>query len=121
MAKRIRVYVAGKYSDNNIIDCLKNIGRGEKVCAYLFVHGYAPFCPWHDKTYTMEYPDREFKVDEFYEFSMAWLEVSDCVLVIPGWEQSKGTQKEIEAAKGLKIPVFYSVKDLNSWATVARK
>ena len=46
---------------------------------------------------------------------MAWLEVSDAVVLVPGWEQSNGTKKEIEVAEKLGIPV-YSYDDFkNGW------
>ena len=107
-----RIYVAGKYSANNVLDVLKNIGRGEKACAQLFSMGYAPFCPWHDKSYVTDMPDSDFTVDQFYRYSLAWLEVSDAVLLLPGWEQSKGTVAEIERADQLGIPVFKSIEEL---------
>ena len=109
-----RIYCAGPYSANNVIDVLKNIGRGEKACAELFAMGYAVFCPWHDKSYVTDNPDGEFTVQQFYDFSMAWLEVSDAVLVLPGWETSQGTIAEIAHAVELNIPVFYSLEDLRN-------
>lgn len=111
-----RVYVAGPYSADNVLDVLKNIGKGEKVCAELFHLGYAPFCPWHDKSYVTDRPYSDFTVEQFYQFSMAWLEVSDAVFVIPGWEKSKGTLMEIERAKELNIPIFYHMMNLIEWS-----
>lgn len=108
-----RVYVAGAYSANNIIDCLKNIGRGEDYAAQVFMLGYAPFCPWHDADYVIKNWNKDFTVKMFYDYSMAWLDVSDAVFVIPGWEESKGTLAEIERAKELNIPVVYSFEELN--------
>ena len=107
-----RVYVAGSYSANNVLDVLKNIGRGEQICTELFLKGYAPFCPWHDKDYVLRAPDAEFTVKMFYDYSMAWLEVSDIMLVLPNSENSKGTQAEIVRAKELGIPISYNVEDL---------
>ena len=49
---------------------------------------------------------------DYYKYGIAWLDVSNAVLVVPGSENSKGTQKEIERAKELRIPVFYNLKDL---------
>ena len=109
-----RIYVAGPYSADNVLDVLKNIGRGEKACAELFAAGYAPFCPWHDKSYVTDNPEGEFTVQQFYDFSMAWMEVSDAVLVLSGWQNSKGTIKEIERAQQLGIPVYFSVECLKS-------
>ena len=113
-----RIYVAGPYSADNVLDVLKNIGRGEKVCAELFSLGFAPFCPWHDKSYVTDMPESNFTVKLFYDFSMAWLEVSDAVLLIQGWEESKGTLAEIGRAKELGIPVFVNIKDVINWSMV---
>lgn len=107
-----KVYVAGPYSANNVLGVLQNIGRGEKMCAKLFKMGFAPFCPWHDKSYITDNIDVEFAVDFFYKYSIAWLEVSDCVLVLCGWELSKGTIAEIKRANELNIPVYYSIDEL---------
>lgn len=106
-----RIYVAGPYSADNVLDVLKNIGRGQRACAKLFSLGYAPFCPWHDKSYVIDRPGDEFTVKQFYEFSMAWLRVSDAVVLIDGWENSKGTLAEIEVAKKLGIPIYGSLKE----------
>lgn len=107
-----RVYVAGPYSADNVLEVLRNIGKGQKACANLFKLGFAPFCPWHDKSYVYDNPDETFTVPMFYEYSMAWLEVSDAVMVLPGYETSKGTLAEIKRAEELGIPVFYSEHDL---------
>ena len=107
-----KVYVAGAYSANNIIDCLKNIGRGEHYSAEIFMMGFAPFCPWHDADYVIKNWDKDFTVKMFYDYSMAWLDVSDCVFLVPGWENSKGTLAEIERAKELKLPVYTNLEDL---------
>lgn len=106
-----RVYIAGAYSADNVIDVLKNIGNGERMAAEMFHMGYAPFCPWHDKDYIIKRPDLDVTVEEFYHYSLAWLEVSDCVLLVSGWENSKGTIAEIEFAKERGIPVFETVSD----------
>jgi hypothetical protein len=112
MKKRIKVYVAGAYSADDVLSVLQNIGRGEKACAELFRRGFAPFCPWHDKSYVTDSPYFEFKIEDFYEFSIAWLEVSEVMLVLPGHSGSGGTMKEIEIAKELGIPVCYSIDEL---------
>ena len=106
ISKMKRIYVAGPYSADNVLDVLRNIGRGQMVCAKLFISGYAPFCPWHDKTYVFDNFDRDLSVGLFYDYSNAWLEVSDAVLVLPDSDLSIGTQGEIRRARELDIPVF---------------
>jgi hypothetical protein len=109
----MRVYVAGSYSANNVLDVLKNIGIGEKFCADLFLLGYAPFCPWHDKDFIFSRPMSDFTVEMFYDYSMAWLDVSDVIFVLPNSENSKGVQAEIQRAEELNIPVVYSITELD--------
>lgn len=116
-----RVYVAGAYSDNNVLGVLENIGRGQYWASQLFLNGFAPFTPWHDKTFVTDNWGEEFTVPMFYEYSMQWLRVSDAVFVIPNhvglkdWENSKGTLAEIAEAEELEIPVFYDFHELMRW------
>lgn len=104
-----KIYVAGPYSANNVLEVLQNIGRGQKACAELFKKGYAPFCPWHDKSYVIDNPDDKFTVDQFYEYSIAWLKVSDAMLLLPGWTGSKGTLAEYKIAIDMGMPVFRDI------------
>ena len=90
-----RVYLAGAYSAGDVISVLKNIGRGEHYAAKLFMAGFAPFCPWHDKSYVMSNWNKDFSMPLFYNYSLAWLEVSDYLVVLSGYEESKGTLQEI--------------------------
>jgi hypothetical protein len=110
-----RVYVAGAYSANNVIDVLKNIGRGEQYSAEIFFRGMAPFCPWHDKQYAMYLCYEDVPVTQYYEYSIAWLKVSDAMFLVPGWKNSEGTLKEIEIAKSLNIPIFKLLIELTIW------
>lgn len=113
-----KVYVAGKYSADNIIDCLKNIGKGKKACAELFHDGLFPFCPWHDASYVEDACDAHIDKSLFYKASLAWLEVSDAVYVISGRYDGGGVDKEIKRAKELNIPVFHDYHALLCWAEV---
>lgn len=111
-----RVYVAGKYSDNNVMSVLGNIGKGIRISLEVFLNGMAPFSPWLDYQYVLMLRESEtLSVNDFYEYSKARLKVSDAMLVIPGYEDSKGTLAEIELSKELKIPIFYKLEDLLNW------
>jgi hypothetical protein len=111
-----RVYVAGKYSADNIIDCLRNIGIGKKTCAELFHDGLFPFCPWHDASYVEDACHVEIDKSMFYKASIAWLEVSDAVFVISGAGDGGGVDAEIDRARELNIPVFDDYLKLMEWA-----
>jgi len=107
-----RIYVAGPYSADNVMDVLRNIRNGIDMSYEVFVRGYAPFCPWLDYQYVLMDLDGELTLDDFYNYSIAWLAVSDGILVLEGWETSKGTLAEIEYAKLHHIPIFYDIYDI---------
>ena len=114
--KPLKIYCAGKYSADNIIDGLKNIARGQKAAALLFELGFAPFSPWWDRSFILDNPEGQYTKDMFYAASMVWLECSDAVYVISGVGDKGGVDAEIVRAEKLYIPVFYDVKDLLRWA-----
>jgi hypothetical protein len=112
----MRVYVAGKYSSDNILGVLSNIRDGIDASAKILKLGHAVFCPWLDHQF--HFFDSSLTVKEYQLNSMAWLEVSDVVVVLPNSENSKGTQAEIVRAKELGIKVidfkdFINAKNIN--------
>jgi hypothetical protein len=113
-----KIYVAGPYSDNDVLGVLRNIGRGQEYAAILFEEGFAPFAPWFDKEFVIQRWYHEFSVEQFYLYSIEWLKASDAVLVVENrkgmknWEDSEGVRKEIEVAKECGIPVFYDINEL---------
>jgi hypothetical protein len=110
-----RIYVAGRYSGTDVISVLKNIGAGEAMCAELFMKGFAPFSPWADAVYVKLYYGCKHDKNAFYAASLAWLEVSDAMLVISGRGDGRGVDAEIKFAEERGIPVFYSIYDLEEW------
>ena len=108
-----RIYIAGAYSANNVISVLDNMRRGMRVGTEVFLAGLSPFVPWMDYQFQLMLREGEkLTVEDYYRYSMAWLSVSDAVLLVPGWETSKGTQAEIARAKELGIPVFETLQEL---------
>lgn len=108
-----RVYVAGAYSANNVLTVLDNIRKGMRGGLDVLLLGYAPFVPWFDFHFQLMLQGNEkLTVDDYYQYSLAWLEVSDAVYVLPGYEESKGTAAEIARAHELGIPVYYDLMDL---------
>jgi hypothetical protein len=106
----MRIYVAGSYSADNVISVLSNIRRGIAYCAKLIKEGHAPWCPWLDYQFSFF---QDLSVEDYYRYSMAWLEVSEMVHVLPNSGQSKGTIKEVDRALQLHIPIrFLTEEDL---------
>ena len=71
--------------------------------------GFATCCPCLDYQYNLMRPelDEPLTIEMFYRANLAWVSVCDAVLVLPGWEYSKGTKAEIERAVKKNIPVFH--------------
>ena len=104
-----RIYVAGAYSADNVINVFENMRKGIELSYEVLKAGFSPFCPWLDYHFSLM---GEVSIEEYYRYSMAWLEVSEAVLVVPGWEDSAGTKKEMVRAHELGIPVYFSLGEL---------
>jgi len=108
-----KVYIAGPYSADNITDCLENMRNGMRMGVKVLLAGFAPWVPWHDFHHHLMLRDGEsLSINDYYNFSIEWLKVSDCMLVLPGWENSKGTLAEIEIANRLNIPIYYNLDEI---------
>ena len=107
MTKGKRVYVAWAYSADNVLGVLDNIRNGIRISTEILLAGYAPFCPWCDHSFVLALREGEhISVQQFYDYSIAWLEVSDVMVLVPGWENSKGVNRERVIAMDLDIPIF---------------
>jgi hypothetical protein len=110
-----RVYVAGAYSAGDVIKVLDNIREGLRWATKVFLMGYAPFAPWLDFHFQLMLREGEnLTVNNYYEYSLAWLRAADIVFVIPNWENSRGTIREIDEAMRLDIPVVYDINELQN-------
>ena len=104
-----KIYIAGAIQGKDLLESLNNIRKGIKLSVEVLKANFAPFSPFIDFQYSFIEP---ITIDEYYAYSMAWLEVSDALLLVPGYENSKGTQAEIKRAQELGIPVFTSLSAL---------
>lgn len=105
------VYVAGAYSAPDVISVFDNMRRGMRLSLEVLKRGYAPWVPWFDYHFALM---GEMSLQEYYDYSMAWLERSDAVLVVENSGHSKGVQAEVERAKQIGIPVYYDINDLEA-------
>lgn len=115
-----RVYVAGAYNADNVMKVLDNMREGMRWSTKVMLLGHAPFCPWADFHFQLMLREgEELTLQNYYEYSLAWLRCSDIVFVTPGWERSKGTLAEINEAKRLDIKVIYDIEELKLLKKVA--
>jgi hypothetical protein len=105
------VYVAGPYRAPSEWHVLQNIRRAEEIALEVWRLGAACICP-HKNT-------------AFFGGAAAdsiWiigdLEIvrrCDAVICTDNWESSVGARGEVELAKQLQLPIFYTLGDLQAW------
>jgi len=105
-----RIYVAGAIQGKTLAESLENIRKGIQLSVKVLKAGYSPFCPFIDFQFSLQEP---IELQQYYDYSIAWLEVSDGVLLVPGWENSKGVKNEMDMAYKLNIPIFESIEEIN--------
>jgi hypothetical protein len=87
--------------------------EGMRWATRVFLAGHAPFAPWLDFHFQLMLRDGEaLTVDDYYQYSLAWLRAAEVVFATPGWEHSKGTHAEIEEATRLGIPVVFALDEI---------
>jgi len=102
MAK-IRIYIASPYT---VGDVAVNVKAQLDAAAKLIDVGFAPFVPLYSHFQHMAHP-RPYHV--WTSLDNEWVPVCDCVLRLPG--ESKGADAEVELAKSLNLPIYYSVEE----------
>jgi len=99
-----RIYIAGPYSKG---DVALNVKKAMDCANELINLGFAPFCP--HLTHFLHMNNWQ-PYEKWLEIDAEFVKVCDSVLRIPG--DSSGADKEVELAKSLGIPVFFSVGEL---------
>ena len=104
-----KVYIAGPLNAD-AVGYLKNINIMLRMAEKVRKAGYSVFVPCLDLLMGIMAGDYEYK--DYFNNNMAWLEASDCVLVLPNSQNSLGTQEEIAWALSKKIPIYHSLEQM---------
>lgn len=102
------VYIAGPFRAENAWKVEQNIRSAEALALEVLRAGFAAICP-HSNT---RFFDGALPDAVFLEAGLEILRRCDAVLLVKGWEDSKGTHAEIAEAYDRGIPVFTSLDDL---------
>lgn len=100
-------YIAGPYGDKGgylAID--RNIAQAREAAADLAAAGIGYLCP-HMNSAHMEAIVPDVPVDFWYELDIQLMSVCSAVLVLEGWLDSSGTQREMKYATERGMPIFY--------------
>ena len=107
------VYIAGPYSSDYAFIVRSNIQKAEELgmdVAKLQLDAY-PVIPHCNTAHWEGIRDGQYFIDGTLELSRK----CDAILVVPGYEGSKGTLGEIKDAEERGVPVFYSIDELMNW------
>jgi hypothetical protein len=104
-----RIYVAGKLN-SDAVGYIQNMHNMIKTAKELRRLGFCVYVPCND--FLEGLVDGGFSYEDFFNNSQPWLEVSDAIYLVPGWESSKGTNMEIELAKTLNKPIFTNLDSI---------
>ena len=112
----IVVYVAGPYRASTEFELIENIRRAEAVAIEVWKAGYIAFCPHKNTAHFGGICEDKVWLESGLEF----LDRSDALILVEGWEKSTGTVEEISFARKRKIPIFSSIKELRE-ATIKKR
>lgn len=102
------VYIAGPYTgDGTFVSIDKNILKAEKYQVALTNLGIGCFCP-HKHAAHLNSKGAIANEDFYYALDFHFLKnIADAILVMPGWENSVGTKREVDWAKKQGMPIFF--------------
>ncbi len=103
------VYISGPYTG----DIDQNILNARAMATNLWEMGFAVICP-HLNTAHFE-QDCSATYEDYLEGDLRMVEGCDAMLMLEGWEDSKGSVKERQHALTLGVSVFYDAHDLTCW------
>lgn len=107
-----KVYVAGPISANDPIALFNNEKTGIDTAAWLILRGFSVFCPHIDFLYLLGNHGKQITKAMLQKNSMAFVADCDCMLILPGWEDSPGTRREVGEAVRLNIPIYFDAQEL---------
>jgi len=103
--KQPLIYIAGPYSAANAWDRHKNIAAAEDLSMQAVKAGFAVHCPHSNFRHAYGWLPESV----FVRADITVMLRCDALLILPGWEDSKGTQEEIAIAGKERIPAFFTL------------
>ncbi len=101
------IYIAGPYSKGDVAQNVKNAIDAADALIEL---GHTPYLPHLTHFWHIISPKR---LQFWYDYDYQFLPFCDALLRIPG--ASLGADNEVDAAKRLCIPIFYSLEEVANW------
>ena len=113
--RNLRIYVAGPIQGVDLLHSLANLEHGQAFTAQVFQLGFSPFPVFSDALFIQKVRPVP-PISDVYNYSLAWLRAADAMIVMDGWEHSKGCAAEMKEAEKMGVPIFHDITDLCAWA-----
>lgn len=116
----MRVYIAGPLTPrgartdapNKAIEYCLNVRDMARAAHRLIKMGHAPYCPGTDILIFVAGIGEPISEEEIKKQSLDWLDASDAILMLPGWETSAGAKAEHSRALELGMPIYENTEDM---------
>lgn len=110
----MKIYVAYRYSADNVHEVLANIGKAIKIGKDIALLGHYPYVPHWDYLMAIQDFERELTLQYFYDCSFAFLKVCDAMFLVDPLDlgKSKGVSLEYVYCKEHNIPVYHKLGDI---------
>lgn len=105
------VYVAGKFSAPDQWQRTRNVRAAENIAYGVACMGAMPLNPLANTCNFYGTLDEKF----WYAGTLELLRRCDALILVPGWEDSKGVKAEIAEANRRGMPIFYRVDEIAEW------
>lgn len=108
-SRRLLVYISGPYTASTPEGVVANVERARQAACELMRLGYAVICP---HTMTAGWEREGIPYEQFIAADLEIVRRCDAVLLLPGWEGSRGARAEFEMAAKAGVPTFLFLEDV---------
>lgn len=100
------LYLSGRYNAETHNGISENIVVARKIAVNLWEQGFSVLCP-HMNTCHFEVDTQRVTHDDWLRGDLEMLIRCDAIIMLPGWEESKGANIELGIAAKYEIPTYY--------------
>jgi len=107
---RMRIYVAGRLGGFGTIQYIQLFHTMIEAGLELIKKGHAPYIPALDFLCGLIAGDWEY--EDYYRFNLDWVGACHAILLLPGWKESRGANRELVEARRLGLKIYYRMEDV---------
>jgi hypothetical protein len=114
-----RIFISGPITprgkrddtDHPAIEYILNCRDMIEASNELIRRGWATYCPALDFLNFL-LAGTNLPIDDIFKIDLAWVEVSDAMLMVGNWRRSKGALAEHDRALKLGLSMYYSLEEV---------